>query len=567
VWRVAERPHRAGGPKPAPGARPPATREQPPDHRLTALQRAAGNRAVTRLTGTASPADLTRLPVQRHSSWEHTLLGDTPPRTLGAAAVSNASRKHVLADLWDRMRFFQADPRLNPTARFPDVRWVQLRASGLWVSNGELNGLGDYLPDPAAYDTLPAEQLIPVLQRMRSGILGVAAAEFGLHSHDMAGMAEHWMPGAAGEVKALDAATAGLGTNRYAGLLSRNACHFAPFSWDRWALYHNEAAEEAVAHFHAGAARTPLNTVDTSVEEHQRQAVLKNGYADHFLQDSFAAGHLVNKTQVMQWFVDYLNGMNWLDRPWVGMPSGDVMARMGSAQQLGIAGQNRYGHGPASATSREDRGFGTVAIDPQTAQERSSRDGRVAGSGVSGTGAERERNYQAYLKFLNSAFLQMSAGAVHDYFNLHGLTVINGEGTRMQVGGDDTLLSKSSEVGAEVAGRAAEESRTAIDDLLRTGSTTHTTDAIFRLVPQQVAVAVAGGGEQVLSLAQFQADVVRPLCFSTLFPELVDGLKGTAIRMFGSEMVDGGTSVDSGVPAPVSLGPGDFPASGGDRYG
>jgi hypothetical protein len=532
-----------------------------------ALQRAAGNRAVARLAKPGSAAEVARLPVQRHSSWEHTLLGDTPPRTLGTAAVSNASRGHVLADLWMRMRFFQTDPRLNPTARFPDVRWVQLRASGLWVSNGELNGLGDYLPDPNAYDTLPADQLIPVLQRMRSGILAVAADEFGLHGHDMAGMAEHWMPGAAGEVKALDAATAGLGTNRYAGLLSRNACHFAPFSWDRWALYHNEAAAAAVEHFRAGAARTPLNTVDTSVEEHQRQAVLRNGYADHFLQDSFAAGHLVNKTLVMQWFVDYLNGMNWLDRPWVGMPGGDVMARMGSAQQRGIAGQSRYGHGPTSRSSWEDRDFGTTATDPQTAQERVSRAGRVAGSGVSGTGAERERNYQAYLKFLNSAFLQMSAGAVHDYFNLHGLTVINGAGVRMRVGGDDTLLSGSSEVGAELAGRAAEESRTAIDDLLRTGSTAHTTDTIFQLVPQRVAMAVAGGGERILSLAEFQADVVRPLCFLVLFPDLVDGLKGTAIRMFGSEMVEGGISVDSGVPPPVSLGPGDFPAPDGSRYG
>jgi len=536
-----------------------------------ALQRAAGNRAVARLAkpgpAAESAAELARLPVQRHSSWEHTLLGDTPPRTLGAATVSNASRGHVLADLWMRMRFFQTDPRLNPTGRFPDVRWVQLRASGLWVSNGELNGLGDYLPDPNAYDTMPAERLIPVLQRMRSGILGVAADEFGLPGHDMAGMAEHWMPGAAGEVKALDAATAGLGTNRYAGLLSRNACHFAPFSWDRWALYHNEAADAAVAHFRAGTARTPLNTVDTSVEEHQRQAVLKNGYADHFLQDSFAAGHLVNKTLVMQWFVDYLNGMNWLDRPWVGMPGADVMARMGSARQRGIAGRDRYGHGPTSRSSWEDRDFGTAATDPQTAQERSSRAGRVAGSGVSGTGAERERNYQAYLKFLNSAFLQMSAGAVHDFFNRHGLTVINGVGARMRVGGDDTLLSGSSEVGAELAGRAAEESRTAIDDLLRTGSTPHTTDSIFQLVPQQVAVARVSGGEEILSLAQFQVDVVRPLCFSTLFPELVDGLTGAAVRMFGSEMVEGGVSVDSGVPPPVSLGPGDFPASDGSRYG
>ncbi|MFL6074572.1 MAG: hypothetical protein ACJ73S_14350 [Mycobacteriales bacterium] len=527
---------------------------------VTTLQRTAGNRAVSGM-----------LRVQRHSSWEHALLGDTPPKALGQAAVSNAARKHVVAEEWERMKFFQNNPRADPTSRFPDVRWIKLRGSGLWVSNGELNALGDYLPDPSAYDTLTADQLIPVLQKMRGVIMGSAGAEFNLHDDSMKGAADSWLPGAAGEVKALDNATAGLGTNRYAGLVSRNACHFAPFSWERWSLYHTEAATEARLHHDAMGAVTPLRVVDTSVEEHERQALLKNGYADHFLQDSFAAGHLVNKTLVMQWFVDYLNGMNWLDRPWIGVPGADVMKRMGSRQQTGVAGTDRYGKPPTSdRTSGDDRWTGTDAIDPQTAQERYSREGRMAGSGVTGANpAEREANYQAYLAFLNSSFLQLAAGAAHDYFNKHGLLVENDNGDRMAVGGDDTMLSKSGPLGAMVAGLAASKSRQAIDDLMRTGATEWTVDRIFGFVPQRVVIPTPKGGPgKVYSLAEFQQEVLHDLCMKQLFPELLDSAKSDLVRYFGSRMVDGGISQDSPGGKARPLPPGDYPVpTGGSSSG
>src|SRR4051812_1553991 len=86
--------------------------------RGVSLQRAAGNRAIAGL--------LRPVTVQRHSSWEHALLGDTPPKLLGSAAVTNESRKHVLAGEWERMKFFQNNPYADPTRRFPDVRWIKL---------------------------------------------------------------------------------------------------------------------------------------------------------------------------------------------------------------------------------------------------------------------------------------------------------------------------------------------------------------------------------------------------------------------------------------------------------
>jgi hypothetical protein len=516
------------------------------------LQRSAGNKAVAGL--------LKPVAVQRHNSWEHALLGDTDPRQLGEAAVSAAARKHVVAGEWERMKFFQQDPYRDPTTRFPDVRWIKLKASGLWVSNGELNALGDYLPDPTAYDTMPANQMIPVLQKMRGMVLGSAGKEFALHDDSMKGAASgSWLPGGAGEVKDLDNATTQLGSNRYAGLVARNACHFAPFSWQRWALYHTEATEEARQHFDAGRAITRLNVVDTTAEEHQRQAMLKNGYADHFLQDSFAAGHLVNKTLVMQWFADYVRGLSWWDAPWLGVPSDDVLKRVGSAQQPGISGQDRYGKPPTTRASDMDRWVGNDAIDPQSAQERYPREGRVAGSGVSGTGAEREANYQAYLAMLNSSFLQLGAGAAHDFFNNEGLLVENGNGDRMAVGGDDTMLSKSGPAGAKIAGLAAAKSRQAIDDLMRTGTTEWSIENIFGFVPQRVVLRLPKGGEHILSLAEFQTEVVHQLCTSLLFPQLVgllpgfDGTKGDVVRYLGPEMVKGGVGSTATAPA------GDYP--------
>ncbi|MFB8788165.1 MAG: hypothetical protein U7123_04800 [Potamolinea sp.] len=37
------------------------------------------------------------------------------------------------------------------------------------------------------------------------------------------------------------------------------------------------------------------------------KALLQNAFGEHYLQDSFAAGHLIDKTKIMQWFTQWLN--------------------------------------------------------------------------------------------------------------------------------------------------------------------------------------------------------------------------------------------------------------------
>jgi hypothetical protein len=526
--------------------------------------------------------------VARHDSWEHTLLGDTPPAQLSGAsgtgpAVTVQARKHLLDDLWARTNFFAQNPDGDPRAKFPNVRWIQFRNSGLWVTNGEVNALGDYLPDPAAADTMLRSELLPVLQKMRSMTMKMSNTQevegpFGplpADNNDAEGMATSWLEylsDAAGDVKAIDNATAAEGTNRYQGLLSRNACHFAPFSWHRWEEYHNQAMEHARLHFASRTSTVPLNSVPRDTEEHARQAILNNGYADHFLQDSFAAGHLVNKTLVMQWWVDYVNQeaihVPFTDHQIIrrGAPDEDVRERMGSAKQQGIAGREYYHRPPTEGPDDEwDRVAGSGPTDPQSAQERSDRGGRESGSGVTGDGEfDREENYQAYLRLLDNAQAQTAAGSVHDYFNEQGLHVTNSDGSlTMTVGGDDSMLAKSSVLGAWAAATAASLSRKMIEDILDTGSSTITFQEIFSYVP--TAIVVDG---KPMPLEQWQDQVLHDLCFSKIFPDYYGTFKSIIIGRFATTMVDGGISQDTGHRPPPKPPVGDFPMpSGANKVG
>ena len=43
------------------------------------------------------------------------------------------------------------------------------------------------------------------------------------------------------------------------------------------------------------------------------EALMTNGFGDHFLQDSYAAGHMINKTQIMQFYVEFIDKNNEWD--------------------------------------------------------------------------------------------------------------------------------------------------------------------------------------------------------------------------------------------------------------
>ncbi len=563
------------------------------------LQRLAGNRAVSALLGTSpsvwAPSAAGRAPtLQRHASWEHTMLGDTDPKQLGNAAVPGQAREHVLQQELLRALFFRDDAFKNPTesADFKDVKWIRLRGSGLWVSYGEMTSLADWMPPN--FDTLPAADVLPGLQRMRQdtsekvmgmllpgapGAAKMIAGEF-QGAATISG-AKGWAFDEAGveSDKAVDASTAALGADRYLSLVARNACHFAPLSWHRWAEFHQSASDFALAYYRTNAEVRPLKDVDTTADENVRQAWLQTGYGEHFLQDSFAAGHLINKTLVMQWFVDYVNSLAspWWDyiggwivnatRPWYGMPDSDVMENMGTAEQPDMAGRDRYSSPGNAPSLAEEWRAGFAPTDPQTTQERATREQRIGGSGVrASNGRSREYNYESYLQFLNSSFLSLAAGNTHDYFNHRGLYVSNGNGDVLKVGGDNSLLEKSDPKGAEMAAEASKRSQRAIDDLLTKGSTDLSVDAIWRLVPTSVFAAPwqdwrSGSmfGTRITGrwygLEEWHDEVLHDICIHEIFPDAVDSVSSKAVRLLSPELSDSGVdklqeNLDPALPAP-----------------
>jgi len=108
---------------------------------------------------------------------------------------------------------------------------------------------------------------------------------------------------------------------KYDAGLARNACHFAPESWITWQKYHTEALDLAkqsyVKRYEATQEPTKQGkkTKNTEADDLKSQALIRNGFADHFLQDSYAAGHLINKDEIMKWYQLWLaNDSEWKQR-------------------------------------------------------------------------------------------------------------------------------------------------------------------------------------------------------------------------------------------------------------
>jgi hypothetical protein len=176
------------------------------------------------------------------------------------------------------------------------------------VTLGELNVLPDYLAHPAEIENAPEAFLLPLIQSVRS--LNIAELRR-LAGPGFRPGPRPRLPGSLryprlrqlaeiGEVLEVDALGRRCGFapwKLYSSAVGRNAGHFAPFSWYRWRSYHLMARDLIARSLTAaGQDRETLRT----------RARIYAGYADHFLQDSYAAGHLVNKTLVMQWYVEWL---------------------------------------------------------------------------------------------------------------------------------------------------------------------------------------------------------------------------------------------------------------------
>jgi hypothetical protein len=401
------------------------------------------------------------LVLQRHSSWEHRMLGDLRAMDFSTIAGGGGERKAYLQRVQRFLQMWQSDPKSVSAAKitkeFAEIRPLRLKGSGLIVTYGELNTLADYLATPAELDSMPEKYLLPILQQVRQeGFSWVSWI-----------MDDNWMKdrlyvggfeGSVAKTTGNDTADAGLeslqmerftasfgprGINHYSGLLSRNACHFAPHSWYRWEQFYLRAR---------ALANQASNATGDRKERLTNLAWIHHGYADHFLHDSFAAGHLVNKTLVMQWYLD------WVGDTYTPVPDWDLVKFMTPARQPDLAGRSLYS-AFANPTARGD------VRDPQTTSEHWSLARRMAVSGVRADGSTVEASYKRWLAFLGAGVVQLASNTVHDHFNSESLWVSSvAHPQAFQIYGDNTML-KGGE-GYRIASETAQLSQQSITDLL-----------------------------------------------------------------------------------------------------
>jgi hypothetical protein len=480
-------------------------------------------------------------------AWEHSLLGDLDPALIQTVAAGDHRPVDGYRELLGELG---RAPRRVDEARLrgahPELDLVRLPGSGLTVTTGELSVLPDYLGRPEEIGAAPLRFIGPLIQSVRSwsvAELGRPARRGALPSWPLPrllpGSMRYPLLGPLAETAEISAVTM-LGrrlgfapTGWYASVLARNAGHFAPFSWYRWHSFHLTAraliTRSATAH---GEERENL----------RRRARIYAGYADHFLQDSFAAGHLINKTLVIQWYIE------WLAAAGVAYPCRDLLDALTVARQPLLHGPGHYDRAAARrrglTTEPGDRAGADRAgavpgppWDPQDVADTATLDERIMASGVTGgTDAERRAAYAAYLAMLGSGTVQLAVKVAHEYLNKHSLVVAAGpDGPRFRIYGDHTLLA--SPEGALRAARAAAASRQAITELLRDGETSVDSWDIFDSFPDHVEQ-----DGRLVSLPEWHRGGLRDRClelFGQRSTRAVRVVMSSAFRQLGQPIADG----------------------------
>lgn len=455
-------------------------------HELTHTIQQGGAATVARCCGGRGDEH-----IQRHSSFEHLMLGNVDPRNLAKIGawqdaieqtvpsrtgvskkvrgsgggkkvaqvdvdlgggqqlqISKTDILHVLVQEMLRLKQWQRDPpkessaeqaekggdqTLAPIGKDPtyDVYTIML-PQGIMCTYGEMNTLGDYFGSVEVLRTATPKHVWQLLQSVRDETWGFLSTTYdkvvesltkeeqtnnpaldnlmdtvrdeiilpalvGEDSGFQGAMAAR-VSGMAGQIELLTGiqGTGAVGeTNKYTPSLGRNACHFVPESWNAWAANHKKAREVALkskqaedrskqARQRAAAAgddQARMAEQDTFDKEKAKssqlanEALMTNGFGDHYLQDSYAAGHMINKTQIMQFYIEYIDKNNQWDyfkdanwRKVQNMAYGQIFAPVQQYDETRVEGYN----GATGAAANK-------AIDPQSVENRSN-ESRQAGN-------------------------------------------------------------------------------------------------------------------------------------------------------------------------------------------
>ena len=466
----------------------------------------------------ASPRREAPLMLQCHSSFEHRALGDLHTADLVAISTNGANRSQILQNQISLMWNWHQNPlsvdEQDVQKLCPWIRTLRLGPGNLLVTYGEINALPDYLANPVALDTVDPGILLPILQVIRqesyNQLTQILTNKNPVVTFQDAACSP-WSISLVNnivETQALDSLTLRLGINssdHYQGLLSRNACHFAPYSWYRWLASHTIAR---------ALAQQAYATKDSSERARlTQQAWIYHGYADHFLQDSFAAGHLLNKTLVMQWFIEWVAGESLLP-----VADWNQIKGMTTSLQPNLGGLPLY-----------NSSFMGPSDDPQTTQENPTQIQRMLATGVQPAGQDLPTTYQNYLTFLSNAVTQVASANVHDYYNSNSLWVSSAaHPTPYEVWGDETLLTGANGGnGVQSTSQAAQTSQEALLDLLNTGST----GISIQSIRDQFPTSAGTSSSNVQNLQTFNTNQMRQFCTSTSFPGFVQYLKNLGMYL------------------------------------
>jgi hypothetical protein len=200
--------------------------------------------------------------VHRYISSEHMDLGEA------------ATGRTITLDLW-----------AGPPEPFTKTRKVIL-------TYGQVNALlGDYYEGWSQLKKAPApevERLVDLFKRERTAVAG---------KKPLPSEAEYEQATAG---RKTGAGQAGASTKTYLELAEENVAHFSPDHRQRFSRQHKEALKRGVDAFNL---RAKGKTGDADAAE--ADAFLINADADHFMQDAFAAGHLMNKPLIQLATVEF----------------------------------------------------------------------------------------------------------------------------------------------------------------------------------------------------------------------------------------------------------------------
>jgi hypothetical protein len=370
--------------------------------------------------------------IQRHSSWEHQLLGDADPNDLakignwqdlidktkkkgsfgsrkremekaevvdidGVGKITKGNIMHVISQELQRLNDWQKNPPQKGTSGEIDPKYqtvlVALPGGGkdgispFVITYGEMNTLADYYGNVDLMKTADPKARFQLVQSVRQETFFRLKEIYGKLNDSLTSTEEKdqdvkdakkmmkgnalvnqklgfkfegaitpdYISGKAGQIellKGIQSIGTKEDTNQYTPTLARNACHFVPESWHSWALYHEKAIVKAKESFgkknkaqqkiseaqqkqkaieggknfdnqqnfqndinlkliEIDSLKEEVKSLNTESADLANDAIIDNGFGDHYLQDSYAGGHMINKTKIMQWFVQWLDTQQW----------------------------------------------------------------------------------------------------------------------------------------------------------------------------------------------------------------------------------------------------------------